>query len=208
MVVRRFVLVIVVAAAVGAATASAVTPQSLALRPAQVGPGYQAQLFQDGDQVAGQVSLDLCGFTFRSEKLRTERIQLAYVKPGAPLQLSNEVVRYTRGGAAKALAELRAAVRSCPTKPVTGPVAGVGPVRYRVTKIAAPGLRNALALHVRITGKIRGEAVDLRATFVYQVRGSTLSAVYAYGNAADARRTLALKAAAASARNLRSPLES
>ena len=174
------------------------------LRPAQVGPGHAPQLFPNGTVVQGQVSLDLCGFTFRSEALRTARVQMAYLKPRAAVQVSNEVVTYRRDGARKALAELRQAVRSCPREAVSGPAAGVGPIRYRVTRIRAMRLLpGALALEVRIVGRINARPVDLRATFVYQVRGSVLSAVYTYGGAPEVRRRLALRAAAASAKNLR-----
>lgn len=206
---RAGLLGVLAVALVGAQAADALSPQRVVLKPAQVGAGYRLQVFPDGDHVDGQVTLDLCGFTFRSERLRTSRIQIAYVKPGAPLQLSNEVVTYERGGARMALGELRKAVKSCPHQAVTGPVKGVGPVRYRVTRIHGAGVpAGALALHVRIVGKINGRPADLRATFVYQIRGDTLSAVYAYGGNAESRRRLALHAAAASARNLRSPLES
>jgi len=82
-----------------------------------------------------------------------------------------------------------------------------------VSRISGKGLLpDSLALQVRIVGAISGQQVDLRATFVYQVRGNVLSAVYAYGGTAETRRGIALRAAAASARNLRAragtPLES
>ncbi len=205
----RLVVLIAALVVVSAQAAAASSPERLVLRAAQVGAGYELRPFQDGNVVDGQVSLDLCGFTFRTEALRTARLQVVYVKPRAPLQLSNEVVTYGRDGARKALAELRQAAKSCPRQAVVGPAKGVGPVTYRVSRIRTSGLPSgALALDVRIVGRINGQQADLRATFVYQVRGNILSAVYAYGGEPAARRRLALRAAVASSKNLRSPLES
>jgi hypothetical protein len=63
--------------------------------------------------VAGQVTLDLCGYTFHTEALRLARLQVTYTRAGAPL-ISNEVVAYKPGGAASALREVRAAIAHCP----------------------------------------------------------------------------------------------
>jgi hypothetical protein len=99
--------------------------------------------------------------------------------------------------------ELREAVHKCPRKPVVGPVAGVPPRTYRLTKIKDPDLLpGSLALAVRETAVIgRKQRTDTEIV-IYQVKGSTLSAVYAAGTHVAARTALALHAAQQSARNL------
>src|SRR5689334_8095880 len=99
-----------------AALAAAPTPvMKMVLTPAQVGPGYVLLQRQDGFGVNGTVTLDLCGRAgYPSEKLRTARLQVNYLKRGTTLGLSNEVVRYKAGGARQALAEALRHARTCP----------------------------------------------------------------------------------------------
>jgi hypothetical protein len=94
------------------------------LRPAQVGPGYVLHQCPDGHGVAGLVTLDLCGFTFPSEGLRTDRIQVNYAVPGVPVAVSNEIVSYRPGGAEQALRELNHAIDRCPRGPVGSTIQG------------------------------------------------------------------------------------
>ncbi len=61
---------------------------ALVLKGNQVGPGYRLLQRPDGYGVAGFVTLDMCGFTFRSEQLRTARLQVNYVRTGSPVKLS------------------------------------------------------------------------------------------------------------------------
>src|SRR4051794_216979 len=110
----RFVLLIgVVGAAVAAQTVSAgaradAQPKlaALVLKGGQVGPGYRLVQRPDGHGVSGLVTLDICGFRFRSEQLRTDRLQVNYVRSGEPVKASNEVVTYRPGGSVQAMKEL------------------------------------------------------------------------------------------------------
>lgn len=174
------------------------------LAPSQVGDGYRERVIQDGRSVQGQVTLDLCGFTFASEALRIARLQVAYGKSRRAPMLSNEVVTYKPGGTAVAMEELREAVHKCPRKAVVGPVAGVPPTTYRLTKIKDPELLpGSLALAVRATAVIGGKQRTETEIVIYQTKGSTLSAVYAAGPHVAASAVLALQAAQQSARNLK-----
>src|SRR2546428_10121314 len=105
------------------------------LRPAQVGAGYRLQQIPGGHQVRGQVTMDLCGYRFRSESLRTGRVQVAYVGASSLPELSNEVVSYSPGGAAQALREVNAAVAACPHHAVASTVRGVPPLTYEITRL-------------------------------------------------------------------------
>src|SRR4051794_23805620 len=94
---------VIVAATVPSSARSADPGQVLGqivLRPAQVGRGYALKVFPGGREVKGQVTLDLCGFRFASESRRTRRLQVAYIRPGSQLAVSNEVVSHGAGGAA------------------------------------------------------------------------------------------------------------
>jgi hypothetical protein len=176
----------------------------LALRASQVGPGYRAEVIPGGGLVRNQVSLDLCSVRFLSEESRSARLQLAYTRRGSPLQLSNEVVRYTRGGAELAFNELSATVALCPRKPRLSPVRGVGLLAWRLKRIEDSRLLpSSLALEVQVTRTYEGKRQVRQALFVYQVRGDVLSAVYTYGGTLAAQRRFGLRAAAESARNLR-----
>lgn len=206
-VLRRCLLAAAIWLVVFAVPASAATPllQRVLLRPGQVGAGYQLLRFKQGNVVTGQVTLDLCGFSFKSERLRVARRQVAYLRHGKVVQLSNEVVRYRHGGAQQALRELRSAAARCPRGPVSGPVRGVGPITYRVTRITDRRLLPAhLAVLVHGVGKVNGPYVDTTVLQVFQVRGDVLSGVYTDGTGGiRAQRRVGLHAAAESAKNMK-----
>jgi len=187
------------------AVSAAERPMSqLALRAPQVGPGYRAQVVPGGRKVQGQVTLDLCGSGYLSEALRTERIQIGYLHRRSPLAVSNEVVRYRRGGAELAYAELDTRVSRCPRTPVPSPVRGVGSLTWRLTRISDPRLlRLSVAVQARVSGTVNGKRKVADSFAVYQVHGNVLSAVYTYGGTVAAQRRLVLRAAALSAKNLR-----
>ena len=174
------------------------------LRPSQVGPGYRLQQRPDGHGVRGLVTLDLCGFTFPSERLRTARLQVNYVRRGAAVLLSNEVVTYRPGGAQQALREVAHAARHCPHHPVGNTVAGLPKFTYRIGWIhdrrLLPG---AVALRVRASGMLNGKRVVVATLGIYQVRRNVLSGVYTYGRSFSAQLPIGLHAAAQSAANLR-----
>jgi hypothetical protein len=195
---------VAVALAAGAAQArSGSVLTRVVLRPSQVGPGYRLQERPDGHGVRGLVTLDLCGFTFHSERLRTARLQVNYVRRGAAVQLSNEVVTYRRGGAQQALREVAYAARHCPRGPVGSTVAGVPKLTYRIGWVhdrrLLPG---AVALRLRVSGTQNGKRVVVTTLGVYQVRRNVLSGVYTYGRSFRAELPFGLHAAAQSAINL------
>jgi hypothetical protein len=177
---------------------------SIVLRAPQVGPGYRAHVIPGGLKVRGQVTLDLCGFKYRSEALRTERIQLAYKRRGSALQLSNEVVRYRAGGSSLALREVAHAVAHCPRGPVTTPYQGLSQVVFRIKTLRFPGLLpRSIALQIHVSGSSQGQRFSLTSIGVYQVRGPVLSGVYTAGGSIAAQKRFALHAAHQSAKNLK-----
>ena len=98
------VAVSVLAAALTAGTGTAATADpppldAVVLTAKQAGPGYTRYTMDGGRQVNGQVTLDFCGGGYPSEALRQRRFQTIYANPAGAAQLSNEVVRYSPGGA-------------------------------------------------------------------------------------------------------------
>lgn len=197
------------AASVGGASSPALASDrplsQLTVGAAQVGPGYRAELFREGDKVNGQVTLDLCGFRFPSEDLRTARRQVDYHHRQAAKQFSNEVVRYRDGGLQQAMGELGEAIRRCPKGPVTGPVAGVGPITWHPRVVSDERLpAGALAVVIGATGTVDGKRVDSSSVAVYLPRGNTLSAVYTFGKGSvPSQLTLAVRVARLAAAKLR-----
>jgi hypothetical protein len=191
---------------VGASAADAAAPalQKLVLSPKQIGSGYRMQTIPQGNVVRGQVTLDLCGFQYLSERLRLARLQNAYLHAGG-VDVSNEVVRYKPGGARQALAEIQYAAAHCPRGPVSGPVRGVGPTTYRLTRVTDPRLLPGhVALIAHMTGTAGKRHFDVRALAVYQVRGDFFSGVYTDGTSSvTAQRRVGLHAAEESAKNLK-----
>ena len=124
------------------ATATADTPplDSVVLTAHQAGPGYQRYTMNGGRQVEGPVP-HFCGGGYASEALRLRRFQTIYANLAGGAQLSNEVVRYSPGGARQALREVARRVRTCPRTPVQSPVPENGVERYlSVALIHDPGL--------------------------------------------------------------------
>jgi hypothetical protein len=184
--------------------ASTPSPAALILKASQVGPGYRSTTIPDGSQVTGQVTLDLCYYTFASENLRTARLQAAYIKTTAFPEISNEVVAYKAGGTAEAMAELLHAAKACPSTPRTGPTAGEQqPVTFHLTRLTEPHLLSQyLALRVVGTGTVNGKQKTATEFVIYQINGSVLSGIYAFGTNSAATLALAVHAAQQSARNL------
>lgn len=205
-----WLLAALILALVPATAGAAPTPVSIVLRPSQIGPGYQLKTRPDSSCVKGCVTLDLCGYAFTTEPLRTARAQLNYLHVDPAVQISNEVVFYRKGGAARSLAQVRKAVASCPKRPVKSSVAGVPAFTYRLTPVHAAGLlQSSLALQVHVSGKRQGKAIAFSDVYIYQVRGNALSVVYAYPGAGITLRQqliVARRAARASAANLRRAL--
>jgi hypothetical protein len=196
------------AAPVGAAVVKAPSLASIVLRPGEVGKGFHMLVIPGGNRVQGQVTLDLCGQVFPSEKLRIARLQVGYLDAGNHPLLSNEVVRYRPGGAAQAMRELQHVATHCPKGPVTGPVHGVGPIRYRLTRVTDRRLlKPYLAVIEHGTGKTNGHRVNFTAFGVYQIRKNVLSAIYTTGEGSiQAQRRLGLRAAVKSEARLKAVL--
>ena len=176
----------------------------IALKPSQVGPGYVLQQRPDGAGTA-QRTMDLCGTTgYASESLRVERLQVNYLRQNAPLALSNEIVRYTRDGAAEAMREAARHAADCPKKPIA--FEGFPPLRYDVTRITDSKLvKGYLAAKIHRYGTVKGKKVDDTFIVVYQRYGDVLSGVYSYaakGVSVGQQEAFCLHAAEASARNL------
>ncbi len=180
--------------------------QRLVLRPSQVGRGYTVKVIQGGRSVRGQVTLDMCGYRFASENLRTGRLQTAYVRHGSDLSLSNEVVSYQSRGANYAMREIAQAVRTCPRRPVPSAVRGVPPLTYRLTLLPTAGKRllpSAIAMRATVTGTLKGKRMTETSFVVYQRSRDVLSGIYVFGGSLKARRAMAFATSAQSARNLR-----
>jgi hypothetical protein len=176
------------------------TVARVVLTPSQVAPDVTLKQLPGGHQVAGQVTLDLCGYTFHSEALRLARLQVAFTRGGTSL-ISNEVVAYKPGGAATALRELRAAVAHCPAGYVSSSVRGMGQLKNSIKHISVAGsLSGSVTIVDRITEKLNGKKLTFDAVLVFQARHDVLSALYGYGLA---QLPLVRHAAVKSAANLK-----
>ena len=174
------------------------------LSGAQVGHGYRLRQRPDGHGAVGFVTLDMCGFTFRSEGLRVDRLQVNYVRHGAPT-VSNEVVTYQSGGAQQALREVSDAVSHCPRGPVSSTIQGIQKVTYRIRRISGRRLlQGFIALIIHLTASVNGRHVVATTVAVYQVKRNVLSGVYTLSGNLAAQQRVALHAAQESASNLRS----
>jgi hypothetical protein len=179
------------------------TLSRLVLKGPQVGAGYKLIDRPDGHGARGYVTLDMCGFVFHSEDVRTDRLQVNYVRPGTAAELSNEVVSYRPGGAVQAMREISSAVAHCPKGPVPSTVSGLSALTYRITRLRASGLLPGyVALRVHVTGKYQGKRFDDTQVVVYQRHGSILSGVYGHGGSLTTQTKLVFHAATASAKNL------
>jgi hypothetical protein len=198
----------VVALAAAALLGAAAGPNlgKVILTPAQVGKGYNLYARSDGFGVASAPTLDLCGRKgYPSEKLRVGRLQVNYLKKKSALGLSNEVVTYKAGGAAQALREVAQHAATCPHTPVVTGEAGVGPLRFTITRLHdSKLLKGYVAVKVRAVGKLtNGKKVDQTSYAVYQRLGNVLSGVYSFGPNTPQQRAFALHAAEQSAQQLR-----
>jgi hypothetical protein len=194
--------------AVGALAASAPNPALTAalLRASQVGHGYRLLQRPDGHGTKSFVTLDVCGFVFPSEKLRTDRIQVNYESTPQAIVFSNEVVTYKPGKAPQAMGEVRYAVAHCPKKARPNPYFAGRPISYRLKLLKdsrlAPGY---VALQTTMSATVKGKLEHVTLIAVYQTRGNVLSAIYAYpakGTSTAALRRAAFHAAEAAGRNL------
>jgi hypothetical protein len=177
----------------------------LLLTPAQVGPGYRLVQRPDGRGVKGIVTLDMCGYRFGSEKLRTDRLQVNYIHAGRAVTVSNEVVTYQPGGAAQALEEVAYAASHCPGTPLKSTAKGISTVSFKVSPVplTEPLPAGSVAYAITISLTYEGKQTKQNDIVVYQIRGNVLSGVYGYGGTLAARTHATLQSALQSAKNLR-----
>ena len=187
-----------------AVVASPPNVSKMILTPAQVGDGYVLLQRRDGVGVKNTVTLDLCGRkNYPSEKLRTARLQVNYLKRGTTLGLSNEVVAYKKGGAAQAMREVIQHAVTCPSTPVVADPS-LPPLRFTITRLKASKLLTGyLAVRVRVRGTVQGKKVDETSYAIYQRYGDVLSGIYSFGPNNPAQMRFVLHAAQQSAANLR-----
>lgn len=196
----------VIVAALAALLVAAPNVDKLVLPAAQVGPGYQLAQRTDGVGVVNTVTLDLCGRSgYPSEKLRVSRLQVDYVKKGAQIGLSNEVVAYKPGGAALAMREVLAHATGCPARPVDTGQPGFPKLKFVITQLHdAKLLKGAVAVRVQLTGIVQGKPFVAISYAVYQRFGNILSGVYSFGPDSKQQLSMCLQAAERSAQRLRS----
>ena len=167
--------------------ASAPTPAELvkqvSLRPADFPPRTKIRLYPAGDQVAGQVTLDFCGFHFTSDANRLVRRQVSVLFPKAgKVAYSNEVVAYdTDAHAAAALQELRNSVTTCPPyRFMRSNVKGVPPIRTVARQVTDKNLRVAdnTVVTAKLTARVGHHNRSMRTVLYFQRQGAILSAIY------------------------------
>jgi hypothetical protein len=175
---------------------SGATLEAIALKADDIGPDALEESVPKGDVVADQVTLDLCGASFKSEALRTARLQVAFKETIRRMIVSNEVVFYRTGGTRQAYAELRRVASHCP----------------RSVKITG-----ATASHVRVEsrdGRLVPRQLTVSALFspsrtehvwsvgVYQFDGNLFSGVYVFAGTRAVALRQARRLARASAERL------
>lgn len=156
--------------------------ETVALQPTDLQNGYHTKLVPEGDQVAGQVTLDNCGYTFTTEAHRVARRQYEVLDAtGRDAGLGNEVVAYdTPANAALAMQQWHQAAMSCPNHPVTLTVAGVQRLTEHIThdEMDAPSL--PVATNVVTAESISSPSIGTKYLItVIQVHGRILDAIYA-----------------------------
>jgi hypothetical protein len=197
--------VVALAASALLVTTAAPALQNAIVPPAQVGKGYGVYARSDGFGVKSAPTLDLCGRSgYGSEKLRVDRLQVNYLKKKSPLGLSNEVVRYKPGGAARALREVAQHVSGCPAHAIATGDPTVPRATFTITRLHdSKLLHGAVAVRVRTVATVKGKRFDQVSYAVYQRLGNILSGVYSFGPNTAAQRRFALHAAEARARVLK-----
>jgi hypothetical protein len=175
------------------------------LSPAQVGTGYKLATFPFGTSFIGEATLDLCAAAYPSEGLRVGRLQVRYTPRSGGVDVSNEIVRYTSGGAQQAIGEVATVARACAKTPAVLTQGNLKEV-YTVAPLKDRRLpAGAVAVKLTITVSKGKQKQAQTGVAIYQVKGDTLSGVYAFvgkgSSFADAQR-IAFHAAEQSAKNL------
>ena len=190
-------------AAVAVAPAATPDVSHLVLQPTQVGKGYVTMKQAGGNLVKGQVTLNLCGTGYPSERFRTTRLQVNFANQNVPSDLERGrhlPFRRRRAGDARG----DPACRHVPAP--AGRHRGEGSAEADVPDHAVRGSAPAEGLPRRSRHRDRhdqGKHIDQTSYAVYQRHGNVLSGVYSVGGASRASSQLVLHAAEQSARNLR-----
>jgi hypothetical protein len=167
----------------------------VALNGNDLANGYTLKVMPGGDRVAGQVTLDNCGFHFTTESNRVARLQSWVLSAaGQQVGLSNEVVAYdSPGHAAKALGQLRTSVTHCPHN-VFEPefIAGAPDLRYDVSRLSSdaslPVSDNAL---VTLTMTEKGSTKPVYGAVIFQRLGTVLDGIYLFSSTKPTAASLA-----------------
>ena len=146
----------------------------------------KVQLLNNGNQVKGQVTLNLCNGTFASEARRTARLQVVVLDQAGDQLLSTEAVLYSNpAAAAQAFSELKSVATRCPNSPVASP-AGEPTITTRLG--TAPdgnwpqtSTVERLAYNVTVTDQ-SGQTQHFVAAYLR--RGRALTGVYFYATTA------------------------
>lgn len=161
--------------------------EAVALQPTDLQSGFHTRLVPDGDQVAGQVTLDNCGYIFTTEAHRVARRQYEVVDAtGRDVGVGNEVVAYdTPANAALALRQWHEAAMSCPNHPVSSSVAGITRLTEHITDDEVGSRSLPVAPNVVTAESISRPSFGTKYMIaVLQVHGRILDAIYAQQDAA------------------------
>lgn len=155
--------------------------QHLGVQPSDA-PGYFVHLYAHGDQVAGQVTLDLCAGIFPSEALRVGRYQVGVAQSEqSRLLFSTEAVAYgDAAGPSQAFSELSQVAARCPNGFVQGRIAGEPPLKTVFAPKPDQGWPSVagvdrLAFEATVSDR---QGQSQRTVGVYLRRGRFLLAVY------------------------------
>lgn len=186
----------------GGQTTPPVTPSRgtlldvVVLKAADIGQNAVEEPVQNGNVVTGQVTLDLCSASFRSERLRTARLQVAFNEAVRHFGVSNEVVTYRTGGTGRAYAELRDVAAHCPSSVrVPGAIASHIRVEARDSRLVPNQLT--------VSALFSPSKVDhVWSAGVYQFKGNLFSGVYVFAGTRRTALRFARRLAAVSAERL------
>ena len=117
---------------------------------------------------AGSTTLDQCAPSYASEGARKARYQVAYVEAAGRVAASNEVVRYTSGGASQSYQELTAALQHCAPQN--------GATEFEVAARNGDLLSKQAAFSFRVAQA----GAPVYEAAVYQYNGDLLDVTYAF----------------------------
>jgi hypothetical protein len=145
-------------------------------------PQDTVKLVEQGDQVAGNVTLDLCGATFASEARRRTRYQVGTANAAdKSVGVATESVFYdSPQGAQQALTEVRDAQAHCPKGLTNSKVAGVPDVVTMFGPAPDAGWPEHPGIH-RFAQDVTVAAPNGQGAhklLIFQVRGSMLLGFY------------------------------